>query len=168
MNTEELGTGAFKSTKDDADLRRPAAVSEFWLTTLKNGLSEPIFDQDTVALKYLTGLRIEPSTKPGFNLALNSYQTMFPTRRGREDHVYLEEVSYLGDSVYSWETGTEMKQKGREGFDNGGRNLEAAKTKVSSAFRTSDSSDVRTIKSARTSKTKYIPCALLLSYLTRL
>ena len=79
MNTEELETGASKSTKDDADLRRPAAVSEFWLTALKNqfGLSEPIVDQDAVAPKYLTGLRIEPSTKTGFNLALNSHQMMF-------------------------------------------------------------------------------------------
>ena len=25
--------------------------------------------------------------------------------------MYLEEVSYLGDSVYSWEIGTEIKQK---------------------------------------------------------
>jgi hypothetical protein len=57
MDTEELETGASRSTKDDADLRRPAAVSEFWLTALKNqvGLSEPIVDQDAVALKYLTG-----------------------------------------------------------------------------------------------------------------
>jgi nucleosome assembly protein 1-like 1 len=111
LNTEEPETGASKSSKDDADLCRPAAVSEFWLTALKNqvGLSEPIVDQDAVALRYLTGLRIEPSTKSGFNLALNSHQTMFRTRRGREDCVYLEEVSYLGDSVYSWETGTEIK-----------------------------------------------------------
>ena len=78
-------------------------------TALKNqvGLSEPIVYQDSIALKYLTGLRIEPSTKSGFNLALNSLQTMFRTRRGREDYVYLEEVSYLGDL----EIGTEIKLK---------------------------------------------------------
>ena len=81
MNTEELRTGASKSTKDDADLRRPAAVSEFWLTALKNqvGLSEPIIDQDAVAVKYLTYMHIEPSMKPGYNLNLNPHQTMFRT-----------------------------------------------------------------------------------------
>ena len=83
MNTEELETGASKSTKDDADLRRPAAVSEFWLTALKNGLSEPIVDQDTVALKYLTGLPIEPSTKPGFEFLLNDVSNTTWSRRLR-------------------------------------------------------------------------------------
>lgn len=101
-----------EANESAADVR---GIPEFWLSAMKNqvSLAELITDDDQLALKSLTDIRMEYLERPGFRLIFEFAENEFFTNETiTKTYYYLEESGYGGDFIYDHADGDKINWKG--------------------------------------------------------
>lgn len=107
------------SKAEESEMNESAAdikgIPEFWLSAMKNqvSLAELITDDDQLALKSLTDIRMEYLERPGFQLIFEFADNEFFTNKTiTKTYYYQEESGYGGDFIYDHADGDKINWKG--------------------------------------------------------
>ncbi|KAL8831559.1 MAG: hypothetical protein Q9191_000802 [Dirinaria sp. TL-2023a] len=106
------------SKAEESEMNESAAdikgIPEFWLSAMKNqvSLAELITDDDQLALKSLTDIRMEYLERPGFRLIFEFAENEFFTNKTiTKTYYYQEESGYGGDFIYDHADGDKINWK---------------------------------------------------------
>ena len=94
-------------------------IPGFWLTSLENltTVSETITDRDSEVLQYLTDIRMEYLSTPGFKLIFefdDKENPFFTNKQLTKTYHYQAELGYSGDFVYDHATGCDIEWTSKE------------------------------------------------------